>query len=60
MTSEFILTASQDPGGSMMPWLLSLLLLFLHLPSVVIRAVQWESAQYLVNLIVLRKDVLVS
>ncbi|KAF2134154.1 hypothetical protein P153DRAFT_381335 [Dothidotthia symphoricarpi CBS 119687] len=34
-------------GGSMMPWLLVLFLLLFHLPSCIIRAVRWESAQYL-------------
>lgn len=36
-----------DPGGSMMPWLPTLILLFFHLPACIIRAVRWESAQYL-------------
>jgi hypothetical protein len=31
----------------MMPWFLSLVLLLFHLPACVIRAVKWESAQYL-------------
>lgn len=39
-----------DPGGSMMPWLPTLVLLFFHLPACIIRAVRWESAQYLVCL----------
>ncbi|KAH8731421.1 hypothetical protein GQ44DRAFT_755559 [Phaeosphaeriaceae sp. PMI808] len=36
-----------DPGGSTLPWLFSLILLILHMPTSVIRAVKWESAQYL-------------
>lgn len=31
----------------MIPWLYSLFLLFFHLPAVVLRAVKWQSAQYL-------------
>ncbi|KAH7077246.1 hypothetical protein FB567DRAFT_146200 [Paraphoma chrysanthemicola] len=36
-----------DPGGAMMPWFLSLVLLLFHLPTCIIRAVRWESAQYM-------------
>ncbi|KAF2034632.1 hypothetical protein EK21DRAFT_55852 [Setomelanomma holmii] len=36
-----------DPGGAKLPWLFALLLLFFHLPTCVLRAVKWESAQYL-------------
>ena len=36
-----------DPGGALIPFLYALFLLLFHLPSVVIRAVKWESAQYL-------------
>jgi hypothetical protein len=36
-----------DPGGALMPWILALFLLFFHLPACIIRAVRWESAEYL-------------
>lgn len=36
-----------DPGGALLPWLYSLFLLLFHLPACIIRAVRWESAQYL-------------
>lgn len=36
-----------DPGGALIPWLYALFLLLLHLPACIIRAVRWESAQYL-------------
>ncbi|KAF2675875.1 hypothetical protein K458DRAFT_482123 [Lentithecium fluviatile CBS 122367] len=36
-----------DPGGAMLPWLYTLFLLLFHLPACIIRAVRWESAQYL-------------
>jgi hypothetical protein len=34
----------------MLPWLGSLLLLVFHLPTCIIRAIKWESAQYLVGI----------
>ena len=36
-----------DPGGALLPWLYTLFLLLFHLPACIIRAVRWESAQYL-------------
>ncbi|PGH02715.1 hypothetical protein AJ80_08812 [Polytolypa hystricis UAMH7299] len=36
-----------DPGGALIPWLYALFLLLFHLPACIIRAVRWESAQYL-------------
>lgn len=36
-----------DPGGTLVPWLYALFLLFFHLPACIIRALRWESAQYL-------------
>lgn len=33
----------------MIPWLLAVLLLIAHLPACFLRAVEWESAQYLVG-----------
>ncbi|KAF2478381.1 uncharacterized protein BDR25DRAFT_365611 [Lindgomyces ingoldianus] len=36
-----------DPGGAFIPWLYALFLLLFHLPACIIRAVRWESAQYL-------------
>lgn len=36
-----------DPGGTLIPWLYTLFLLFFHLPACIIRALRWESAQYL-------------
>jgi hypothetical protein len=36
-----------DPGAALLPWLFALFMLFFHLPTCVIRAVRWESAQYL-------------
>jgi hypothetical protein len=36
-----------DPGGALLPWLYTLFLLLFHLPACIMRAVRWESAQYL-------------
>ncbi|KAF2195800.1 hypothetical protein K469DRAFT_649992 [Zopfia rhizophila CBS 207.26] len=36
-----------DRGGALIPWLYALFLLLFHLPACIIRAVRWESAQYL-------------
>lgn len=47
-STDIVTDIRPDPGGSYMPWLPTLLLLFLHLPACVIRAIRWESGQYLV------------
>ncbi|ORY10195.1 hypothetical protein BCR34DRAFT_355411 [Clohesyomyces aquaticus] len=36
-----------DPGGALIPWLYAVFLLIFHLPACIVRAVRWESAQYL-------------
>ncbi|KAH7114628.1 hypothetical protein EDB81DRAFT_920561 [Dactylonectria macrodidyma] len=36
-----------DPGGALIPWLYTVFLLLFHLPACIIRALRWESAQYL-------------
>ncbi|KAH7013973.1 hypothetical protein EDB80DRAFT_569285 [Ilyonectria destructans] len=36
-----------DPGGALIPWLYAVFLLLFHLPACIIRALRWESAQYL-------------
>ncbi|KLU90991.1 hypothetical protein MAPG_09516 [Magnaporthiopsis poae ATCC 64411] len=36
-----------DPGGALIPWLYAIFLLLFHLPACIIRALRWESGQYL-------------